>query len=63
MLRSHFKAAVLALIISDTNFNLSCFVHIHGFHFLQVLCPTVFVLLGHHVLLKNLVSMTLCPIR
>ena len=62
-IRSNFTAAVPGLIVGDVNFKFSRFVRNHRFCFLQVLCPTVFVLLGHHVLLKNLVSMTLCPIR
>ena len=52
MVRSHFMAAVLGLIVSDKNFNFSCFVHNHRFCFLQVSCLTVFALSGHRVLFK-----------
>ena len=34
------------------NFNFSCFVHNHRLCFLQVWCPTVSALLGHHVILR-----------
>ena len=44
MIRSHLTATV-----SDVDF--SPFVHNHGFCFLQAWCPSVFVLLGHRVLL------------
>ena len=55
MTRSHFMAAVPGLIISDVNFNFSCFLHNSQFCFLQVWCPTgptVFASSGHCVLLK-----------
>ena len=52
MIRSYFTAAVPGLIISDVNFNFSCFVLNHGFCFLQVWCPAVFASSGHCVLLK-----------
>ena len=52
MIRSHSAAAVSGIIVSDVNFNFSCFVHNSGFCFLQVWCPTVFVSSGHHVLLN-----------
>ena len=55
MIRSHlrwFKAAAPGLIVSDVNFNFSCFVHNHRFCFLPVWCPTVFESSRHSVLLK-----------
>ena len=52
MIRSLFMAAFLGLVVIDANFNFSCFVHNHGFCFLQVWCHAVFVSSGHHVLLN-----------
>ena len=62
IIKSHFTAAIPGLIVSELNFNFSCYVHNHGFCFLQDWRPTVPASSGHHVLLK-LVSITLCPIR
>ena len=47
-------AAVPGLIVSDVNFNFSCFVPNQGFSFFggQVWFPTVFASSGHCVLLK-----------
>ena len=52
MIGHHSTAAVPGLAVSDVNFNFSSFVHNHGFCFLQVWCPTVFVSSGHRVLLN-----------
>ena len=52
MIRSYFTAAVPGLIVSDVNFNFSCFVHNNRFCFLQVWCSTAFASSGHNVLLK-----------
>ena len=38
MIRSHLRAAVPGLIVSDVNFNFSCFDHNYGFCLLQVYC-------------------------
>ena len=64
MIRNHSPAVVPGLIVSDVNFNFSCFVHNHGFCFLQVWCPTVFASSGHRVLLNFGLQDTLwvCPI-
>ena len=51
-IRNHFTAAVSWLIVSDVNFNFSCFGHNHGFCFLQVWRPTVFASTKRCVLLK-----------
>ena len=44
--------AVSGLIISDVNFNFSCFIHNHIYCFLQVWCPVVFASSGQCILLK-----------
>ena len=51
-IRGYFAKAVPGLIVSDVNFSFSWFVHNHGFCFLQVWCPTVFVSSGRRVLFK-----------
>ena len=45
-------ADVSGLIVSGVNFNFFCFVHNHGFRFLQIWCPIVFASSGHRVLLE-----------
>ena len=52
MVSSHITAPIQGLIVSDVNFNFSCFVHHHVFCFLQVWCPAVFASLGLLVILK-----------
>ena len=52
MINSHSTAAVPGLIVSDVNFNFSCFVHNHRICFLQVWCPTAFASSGHRVILN-----------
>ena len=45
-------AAVPGLIVSNVNCNFSCFVHNHGFCFLQVWCFAVFASLERGILFK-----------
>ena len=52
MIRNHCTAAVPGLIISDVNFNFSCFIHNHGLCVLHVWHPIVFASSGHVVQLK-----------
>ena len=50
MIRNHCVAAVSGLIINDVNINFSCFVHNHGFCFLQVWSPVVTASSGRSLL-------------
>ena len=52
MIRNHSMAAVPGPTVGDVNFCFPCFVHIHGYCFLQFWCPTVFISPGPCILLK-----------